>query len=671
MASARNSRADSFARFFSVPDDRGITFEEAIVRTKDKKRGPLLSQPIVKNLMPEDFGPDQTWLGNFPMVPAGGSTKLAQWMDFVHPYEGPRPYVEQDQHEQRMAKLKELEGIAMSNYYENYPDNLKPANKSILPFTMQTFITKNPDNTRSLLKLFTREKDNEIKYSDAFQMCHGSMYKVDYGKHFRDGSRALQYLFERLPGFQVRYYAVVDSCAPKRPTDVQLPKGFEYIKEHGPKSNMDNAALEFAEIACDDPESPIYGWPKSLVERSCLNRGKSAAAAREQTFKHLTLWDIRGWFLMCVLAPILGSWRRKSFIFLGESGFGKSPLAKVLAMLFSMRHVENDNIDEEPGFRLCNSFEHLRHEVGEREVTEVFDDGDLEQQGQAKLKAFHDDAEREAVRPSFNANLSKKNLMALFKRSNLVQFDKRGVFARPAGIEEVPVPFIACQIEGKPDILTDECKEHCGNFLENGNIPAPDDYDEKMAWSMAYLKVCMAGQTPPPIKTAMTRSIVNASRGSAGLYQNKATVVESRPTTHQLENMLASSGSAGAQPTEAAAEQLEQEQLEQVMRQSAEAIPLGPGEWQGRGAGGVAVKEEKEDSPRVRGRWGKRLAPHTGPPINITDSSQSPNKLMKTSNGDSRDEDLNLDEVVGAALEDQGEIDAAPPAAAAAGDGAD
>ena len=77
----------------------------------------------------------------------------------------------------------------MSNCYENYPDNLKPANSyRDMPFTMQTFITKNPGNTRSLLKLFTMEKDNNIKYSDAFQMCRGSMYNVDYGKHFRDGS---------------------------------------------------------------------------------------------------------------------------------------------------------------------------------------------------------------------------------------------------------------------------------------------------------------------------------------------------------------------------------------------------------------------------------------------------------------------------------------------------
>ena len=113
MASDHNSRANNFDRFFSVAEDRGITLEEATARTKDKKRGPLLSQPIVKNFMPEDVGPDQTWLGNLPMIPAEGSTKLAQWVDFVHPYEGPHPYVEQDQPEQRMAKLKELERIAM------------------------------------------------------------------------------------------------------------------------------------------------------------------------------------------------------------------------------------------------------------------------------------------------------------------------------------------------------------------------------------------------------------------------------------------------------------------------------------------------------------------------------------------------------------------------------
>ena len=65
-------------------------------------------------------------------------------------------------------------------------------------------------------------------------------------------------------------------------------------------------------------------------------------------------------------------------------------------MLFSMWHIENDNMDEEPGFRLCNSFEHLRHEVGKREVTEVFDDGDLNKQDAAKTKMFFDPSQKSA-----------------------------------------------------------------------------------------------------------------------------------------------------------------------------------------------------------------------------------------------------------------------------------
>ncbi|CAK0906917.1 unnamed protein product, partial [Prorocentrum cordatum] len=342
----------------------------------------------------------------------------------------------------------------MSNCFENYPGIMKPTNTTAQPSTMQTFIAKNPDNTRSLLKNFTPEKDNNIKYSDAFQLRHGAMYQ--------DSKR----------------------------------KGFDCIREHGSNANMDNKALEFAEMACDSPDTPIYGWRKALVERSCLDRGKSTAAARKQSFKHLAMWHVRRWFLMCVLSPILGLWWRHALIFIGESGFGQSRVAKLLTRLFSMWHAENDGMGEEPGFRLCNSFEHLRHEVGRRDVSEVFDDSDLEQRDQAKLKAFHDNTEQEnrtvitantacdenalpsdadlaccwpvataqqfydAVRPSFHPNLSKKNWMALFKRSSIVLFDKRGVLCRPAGIEDKPVPFVAYQIEGKPDILTDECKQH-------------------------------------------------------------------------------------------------------------------------------------------------------------------------------------------------------------------
>ena len=65
MAGGQHSRADNFARFFSVAEDRGITFEEAIVRTKDKKRGPLLSQPIAKNLSLRTSGPTRRGWATF------------------------------------------------------------------------------------------------------------------------------------------------------------------------------------------------------------------------------------------------------------------------------------------------------------------------------------------------------------------------------------------------------------------------------------------------------------------------------------------------------------------------------------------------------------------------------------------------------------------------------
>ena len=54
MASGHNSRATNFARFFSVAEDRGITFEEAIVRTKDKKRDQMCCERFCANTKSKD-----------------------------------------------------------------------------------------------------------------------------------------------------------------------------------------------------------------------------------------------------------------------------------------------------------------------------------------------------------------------------------------------------------------------------------------------------------------------------------------------------------------------------------------------------------------------------------------------------------------------------------------
>ena len=53
--------------------------------------------------------------------------------------------------------------------------------------------------------------------------------------------------------------------------------------------------------------------------------------------------------------------------------------------------------------------------------------------------------------------------------------------------------------------------------------------------------------------------------------------------------MLASSGSAGPQPAEAgatSAKRLEEKHVERAMRETADPLPVGPGQWQGEGQGG-------------------------------------------------------------------------------------
>ena len=91
MASAANARVTAIARHFDVAEDKGITFEEALVQTDHLKRSLVLSRPIVKNVVADD---SSSWIGNLPLTSASGATTLNQWVDWVHPYTGPHPYVE-------------------------------------------------------------------------------------------------------------------------------------------------------------------------------------------------------------------------------------------------------------------------------------------------------------------------------------------------------------------------------------------------------------------------------------------------------------------------------------------------------------------------------------------------------------------------------------------------
>ena len=571
MASAAAARVESIGRAYGCEHDEGITFEEALAYTQPLKLSPRLPTPIVVNRLE-----GKASISDMPITEDYG-LKLHQWVDLVYPYA-------------HNPDLNALEALFMANNYKDLPADIKLKGECPIPYTMQVFIVPRPDGTKSLLKLITLDKDHRMLVEHIKKLSHGTVSKIDYGKHYQNGSKAVQYQMENLPGFQVRYFALSPTGARGKATDPTSKQlGYDFIERQGPKTNIDNKATVFADLQTSDPTSPIYGWSAGLVERSCLNYGKSLAACRKETLKAITLKDQCGWFLDDVLAPCIGNFRTEAFTLIGESGHGKSPTAKNMGSVFSEWHIDNEQLDMVNGYRVCSSFEHLRHEPGCKEVSEVYDDGDLAEQDPPKVKAFNDNGDGDqrtvekytttffasgsgrltcnnpydlsalpkvkdmdrlrpqatseqflaAIRPSYHQSMSPKNMMAILKRTNYMLFTPYGVFMRKATQEEVPVPFIPHPFKGKTDLLTAECKPRYGAWKLNKQTPEPDSYKEDMAWSLAWLKVCMTGVRPPRTWT---------TRGPT-LLSDEVVVQERKPTLAQLMSILESSVPASLRPS--------------------------------------------------------------------------------------------------------------------------
>jgi hypothetical protein len=301
MASAEPQRLDTIGRVAGRVYDSGITFEEAKYMVQGHTLSKPLPVPIVKNMESGEAS-----LADFPFD-TDTASKLHQWVDVVHPYE--------EAHD-----LKELETIFMGNRYKDLPGKIGISGRCPIPYTQQAFITENDDKSKTLLKIVTLEGDAKLPYDVCKDLCQGFIMKINYGKQFKVGSLALQFMLERLPGFQVRYCTINAGSTPKRASDEHsIQAGFDFIQQKGPKTDLDNVATIFAEIHTEKAGCPINGWSKQLVVRSCLNYGKGTIAARRKTFKHLTLRDICTWFLDIILVQCMGLFLTTTFMFLGDA----------------------------------------------------------------------------------------------------------------------------------------------------------------------------------------------------------------------------------------------------------------------------------------------------------------------------------------------------------------
>eukprot|EP00438_Fugacium_kawagutii_P031852 Skav230348 [mRNA] locus=scaffold25:300997:302825:- [translate_table: standard] len=360
-------------------------------------------------------------------------------------------------------------------------------------------------------------------------MCVGEPHFVDYGKQFRSGTQAFQWLLQKLTGWGALCYQthmkVKSQLKVKAKSD--LEDGFSHIRNEGPRSNIHNRQTEWTEIEIHRQDSPIFGWSAGLVKESLKGYASTNVFAEPVTDFYLTLHDLREWFLHDCLYPLLPVLKEKTLVLMGLAEKGKTPVAQALAMAMSEYWLLVDEKDQEiqPSFRLAASLDQLRGDPGLKYRPDILDDADTSTIPIAKMKSFLDSSITEAftdnkvneeaettiapgqtnipfkqflemIQPAFPGQATKQDAMACLKRAHWIVNLNHAVYVRPAGVNEDPVPLVTFPPD-ESDFISDEGKKVLGAMRQGISI-SQDTWLEKRQWSHDLVSMLLEGKRPPP-----------------------------------------------------------------------------------------------------------------------------------------------------------------------------
>eukprot|EP00971_Amphidinium_carterae_P102651 2031870-Amphidinium_carterae.1 len=100
--------------------------------------------------------------------------------------------------------------------------------------------------------------------------------------------------------------------------------------------------------------------------------------------------DMKTWVLDRLLKKLLPFASEAAFVFIEQSGCGKTPLANALALAMSGHYIQQMGLEGVPSFRSSNNLDFFRGEPGEVQIPFVWDDGDVCKEESEAVKGFLD-----------------------------------------------------------------------------------------------------------------------------------------------------------------------------------------------------------------------------------------------------------------------------------------
>ena len=174
----------------------------------------------------------------------------------------------------------------------------------------------------------------------------GTCYEIVWGS----GNKVLerkecQWMLEQMGGLQFRQFsltgerkrsaspAALGSCS-----EADQDAGWDYIIEHGERDRGQLKQLRWIHKHINQDGSPIRGWPEKLVQKALDSLANDGCLAKLTTRYDLTIQDFHPTFLENIYKDAGPLSVGSQSLVARRPGVGKTPLARVTAMMFSRYH---------------------------------------------------------------------------------------------------------------------------------------------------------------------------------------------------------------------------------------------------------------------------------------------------------------------------------------------
>lgn len=381
--------------------------------------------------------------------------------------------------------------------------------------------------------------------------------------------KCLHYVIERLPGnvFLYSYWAggggeIKKANAKTRSSTGNADKetrhkGYRFIENFGPKTNVRNEFNIWSEDHVEDTEGPIYGWDINHVKDSLRVYAMGKSGAKSQDSWPFSFKLVYPSVLDNIVIPIMTTYDLFGSLWIGRTRTGKSTITKIMMLTASAHQIKkHKRHDLKPSFSTAVNLDFFRLEPGSRFKPVCMDDIALNKMTPGDFKAtinpMEDDALvwarwggsstdinqavcgcinpykkkaepplsdstiREAIllkkflemiEENWPAGSTEADIEAYLERCHIVLFTDAWIYFLKAksNLEEL-VPRWPYPDPKRKDIFIKEATSIMKKFKRDKDYK-PEGYDDDFLWGVKLCDYVSTGAVPPRTRTIMQEGL--------------------------------------------------------------------------------------------------------------------------------------------------------------------